>query len=165
VVAALWYFPVFKGRAVRGPLTKNLSHAKILATGCQLYAIDHDGRFPMHLNELAPDYVRQKDLDEWRFTSLGHSERSTILIDWLYFGAGFDDKNPPALLIASPQASTFGKTKQSRIAIAGDAAGAVISEADYQKRLTETVQQMRALDYARHPKSPTASPPKLPLEN
>lgn len=141
-VAAAFFWPMFARTAVRGVQTKNLSNAKQLAIGCRLYAMDHGGRFPLHLSELEPDYIPAGWVDQLRCTSIGRDGEPGFAMDWLYFGAGFDDQNPPRLLIVSPQADTPAR-KQKRVIVEGDTSGRVIDEADYPPLLKETVQQMR----------------------
>ena len=160
VIAVVGLFlPVFGGRSVVGRQTKNLSNAKQLATGCRLYALDHQGRFPMHLDELEPDYF--VDVKSCRYGSEGLKNDPLYRMDWLYFGAGFDESNPPQLLIASPQATTT-REKQMREVVHGDTSGNVVEETKYQGWLAETVKQMRVLDDARHPAkaTPVDAPPK-----
>ena len=61
--------------------------------------------------------------------------------DWLYFGALFGDKNPPPLLIASPQASTVEKVNR-RIVVRGDLSASLVSEAEFQELLRKTIEAM-----------------------
>jgi hypothetical protein len=156
IVVAGLCLPLFSHVAVRGPQTKSLSNAKQLATACRLYAMDHEGRFPMHLNELEPDYIVAGQPDGLRDVSLGKEDDPKYMLDWLYFGAGFEEKNPPRVLIASPQATTTAKT-QKRVVIEGDMSGTIWEEPKYQEMLAETVRQMRALDDARHLSKPAPS--------
>ncbi|MDR3401242.1 MAG: hypothetical protein P4L99_01995 [Chthoniobacter sp.] len=159
VLAAGFCLPLFSTVAVRTPMTKNLSNAKQLATGCQLYAADHAGRFPIHLSELQLDYI--VNVNSLRYTTVDKGNGPKPELVWLYFGAGFDETNPPRILIASPQASTTDK-KQQRIVMESDGSGAVRNEPEYQQMLTETIRQMRALDDSRHPgkSTPTDTPAK-----
>ena len=137
---------------VRGVQTQNMSNARQLGIACMAYANDHQGRFPIHLGELEPDYVT--DLKSLRCVSVGLKNDPKYMMDWLYFGAGFDENNLPQLLIASPQATTT-REKQQRVVIHGDVSGNIIEEAKYQQWLAETVLQIRALDDARHPAKPS----------
>jgi hypothetical protein len=159
VLAAGLCLPLFSTVAVRGAQTKSLSNAKQLATGCKLYAADHAGRFPVHLSELEPDYIAS--VNSLRYTTVDKGDGPKPELDWLYFGAGFEERNQPRILIASPQASTAAKT-QKRVIVEGDMSGAVWNEPNYQEMLAETVRQMRALDDARNPpkSTPTEAPPK-----
>jgi len=159
VLGAGLCLPLFSTVAVRGAQTKNLSNAKQLATGCQLYAADHAGRFPVHLSELQPDYI--VDVNSLRYTTVDKDDGPKPVLDWLYFGAGFEEKNLPRILIASPQATTTAK-RQQRIVVEGDTSGAVRNEPNYQEMLAETVRQMRVLDDSTHPVKPASidAPPK-----
>jgi len=137
----------------------SLSNAKVLATGCRLYADDHDGRFPNHLSELVPDYLSQADLDKNGYLFRASEDDPVILMDWLYFGAGFDETNAPPLLIASPQATAPDGKKQSRVIVAPDTSGMVIREAQYQEKLKETIKRMQSLDENRRLKTPPVATP------
>ena len=80
--------------------------------------------------------------------------------DWLYFGAFFDEKNPPPLLIASPQAFTAGK-KTKRIIIHPDGSGSIVNDDEYQQELRKTIEAMR--QRAGTPTTPaTEAPPASP---
>ena len=152
VVAAVCLFPLQGGSPNYGMRTKNLSHAKQLATACKIYASDHEGRFPVHLSELEPDYIPKGELDKLRCSSVGREGDPTFLMDWLYFGAGFTDENPPHILIVSPQVTT-SLPKPKRVIVKGDGSGRVIDEADYPPLLAETVRQMQAQDAKRREKN------------
>lgn len=99
-VAGVVLLPVFSRTAVRGAQTKSLSNAHQLASGCKLYALDHGGRFPVHLNELEPDYI--SDVKSLRGVIHGSDDKPAYVYDWLYLGGGFTDANPPTIFIASP---------------------------------------------------------------
>lgn len=105
----------------------------------------------MHLSELEPDYMPKGAYDELRFSSVGRENDPKYLMDWLYFGAGFTEQNPPRLLIASPQATTT-LPKSRRVIIEGDTSGRVINEADYAPLLAETIRQIQAEDQKRRGK-------------
>ena len=135
--------PVFGQTAVRGTQTKNLSNAKQLALAVRVYAQDFEGRFPVHLSELVPDYIPRENLDDFLYASkIGKEDDPRLKHDWLYFGAGFDEKNPPPLLIASPHAFK-DKKKQKRIVIYADGSGGVVNDEQYQADLRKTIDAMR----------------------
>jgi hypothetical protein len=140
--------------------TKSLSNAKQLATACKLYAIDNEGKFPARLADLAPDYIF--DLEGFRYLGDGHGEKSRPFRDWLYFGAGFQDTDPLPVLIASPQPADIKSQNAHRIVIAFDTSGMVVREAEYQKRLANTMERMRALEDARRPAASPAPATKPP---
>ncbi len=150
--AALLLLPVFGKTAVRGLQTKNLSNAKQLGLAARQFAEDHDGRFPMQLSEIVPDYLDANQSDYLLFAAkLGDEENPRLKYDWLYFGAGFDDKNPPPLLIAFPLAFRDDK-KQKRIVIYADGSGWIVNEEEYQAELRKTIEAM-------HKKFDAAKPP------
>ena len=147
---------------IRGVQTINMSRGKQLANACILYTVDHGGRFPMHLIELEPHFVAQGRLAELRCSSVGRFYEPKYEMDWLYFGAGFDDENRPRLLIASPQAPTTDKVPK-RVVVCGDISVQIMKEDEYEQLLGETVKQMEALQEFRKtqpvpavPEPPTA---------
>ena len=153
--------PVFGTTAVRGIQTKNLSNAKQLALAAKLYAMDNEGRFPIHLSELEPDYLPPGSLENLLYQAKADKEDPPrYKYDWLYFGAYFDEKNPPPLLIASPQAFTADK-KAKRIIIDSDASGSVVNDDEYQQELRKTIEAMH--QRAGTPTTPaTEAPPASP---
>ena len=134
--------PVFGKTAVRGTQTKNLSNAKQLALAVRIYAQDFEGQFPVHLSDVVPDYISGENLDDFLYASkIGEEDNPRQKHDWLYFGTGFDEKNPPPLLIASPHAFRDGK-KQKRIVIYADGSGSVVNDEQYQAELRKTIEAM-----------------------
>ena len=156
-MAALLLWPVFGRTAVKGVAARNLSNAKQVWLGVKLYADDHDGHFPIHLTELEPDYFPPERLDYLLYrTKAGEEEPPRFRYDWLYFGAFFDDTNPPPLFIASPQAFTAGN-KWRRIIIRGDGSGSIVNDDEYQQELRKTIEAMH--QRAGTPPTPATEPP------
>ena len=142
VIAVGFLVPVFGTTAVRGVQTKNISNAKQLALAVRIYAMDYEGRFPVHLSELVPDYIPGENLDDFLYAAkIGEEDKPRLKHDWLYFGAGFDAANPPTVLIASPHAFRDGK-KQKRIVVHPDGTGGVIDDEQYQAELRKTIEAM-----------------------
>jgi len=164
VAAVFLLLPLFRTTAVRGVQTKNLSTAKQLATGCKVYASDHEGRFPIHLSELEPDYI--PDVAAMQCAIVRDGKDTGEKVDWLYFGAGFSEGQSPSILIASPQMMRPKKPRDKnhgkRVYIEGDLTGQVGTEADYQILLVETVRQMKALDSARRSSNLPTPPAPAP---
>ena len=142
-LVAVLFLPVFGRTAVRGLQTWDLSNAKSLGIASTLYLDDHEGNFPTHLLELVPDYI---DAQNWsRLLYAAHKdkeEKPVPQFDWLYFGAFFDDKNPPPMLIASPQAFTEEKANK-RIVVLANSSASIVSEEEYQDLLRKTIKAMR----------------------
>ena len=123
--------------------TRNLSNAKQLATGVQLYALDHDGRFPMHLSELVPDYIPADTFDALLYRAkAGDQDDLHLQFDWLYFGAFFDEKTAPSIIVASPQTTGFKGKLPKRIVVAADLTASIISDDQYQIELKKTIEAM-----------------------
>ena len=142
-LAALTLLPVFGQKSVVGIQAKNLSNARQLALAAKLYAEDHEGRFPMHLGELAPEYLSVSDLANLQFEVREKSEDPVYAKqDWLYFGAFFDESAPPPIVIASPQTTGFKGKPPKRIVIAGDLTGSIMYEEQYQIELKKTIEAM-----------------------
>jgi len=115
--------------------------------------MDHDGRFPVHLDELVPDYIT--NIKSLRGIIGDSADKPLYTYDWLYFGAGFTDDKPPTVLVASPHITGAGGKPQKRVVVLGDVSGRIFNEDEYQKMLSETVRQMRALDDRQHMPQPT----------
>ena len=134
--------PVFGEVSVVGAQTKSLSNARQLFFAARLYADDHEGLLPLHLNDLVPDYIPAEILDHVLYTAkIEEEEKPRLKYDWLYFGAGFDAKNPPPMLIASPHAFKDDK-KQKRVVIFADGTGAIVNDEQYQTELRKTIEAM-----------------------
>ena len=141
-LAALALLPVFGRKSVVGVQTKQLSNAKQLGTAAKLYAMDNEGRFPLHLAEVEPDYLPSGSFEQLLCEAIdGDKKLPRLKYEWLYFGAFFDEKNPPPLLIASPQAFTADK-KQKRVIIRGDGSGSIVNDDEYQQELRKTIDAM-----------------------
>ena len=134
--------PQISGPSFSATRVRNLSNAKQLGLAAKLFAEDHDGLFPMHLTELAPEVIPAGNLDDLLCaTEIDDESQPRLKYDWLYFGAGFDDKNPPPLLIASPLVFKDG-AKQKRVIIRGDLSGPIVNENEYQAELRKTIEAM-----------------------
>lgn len=145
---------------IYGQLTINASHARQLAIACDVYAADHGGRFPVHLDELTPIYVpNPKSL---RGIARDENDRELYTFDWLYFGRGFTEDKPPAMLLASPAVTAIAGKPQKRVVVNRDGACAIFNEDQYEKVLAKTVRQTRELDDREQPaeSKPAESPAK-----
>jgi hypothetical protein len=160
VLATGILLPFFGKTAARGPFTKNLSNAKQLGTGVYLFAMDHEGRFPMHLSEVFPDYIPAEAWRELLYRPARPSEEqpdSASRYDWLYFGAFFDEQHPPTILIAAPQAFTE-KGKSRRILVYGDGIGAVEADDVCQRKLRQTIKELNERAAVLMPKRENSAP-------
>ena len=135
------------GNVTIGPQqdAKMLGRAKQMALAVKLYAEDHHGSFPMSLGELTPEFVTPDGVPSLQFEV--RDEYNDPLLakqDWLYFGAFFDESDPPPIIIASPQTTGFKGKPPKRIVIAGDMdmTGYVVKEAQYQDLLRKTIEAM-----------------------
>jgi hypothetical protein len=129
--------------------SRNMWHAKALATACTLYASENKDRFPESLSVLSPDYIPSAGANSLQYI-VEETKRPPITADWLYFGAGFTDKNPPSILLAAPApyVETHSKLRfgrEFRVYVEGNGTGHVAKEADYQRLLSETLKQTKAL--------------------
>ena len=141
-LVAVLLLPIWGRMSPGSPLTRDLSNAKNLGLAAKLYAVDHEGRFPMHLSELIPDYLNASNWDGLQFDARNDIHDHVLSKqDWLYFGSFFDEKNPPPILIASPQTPTGTKTKK-RIIIRGDGTGSLVKDDEYQQQLRKTIEAM-----------------------
>jgi len=136
LVAGGLFLPLSNQTAKRGATNRNLSNGRQVALAAKLFAEDRDGRFPVHLFELIPDYLTAEDLSKLRFAPpLPNGEAGEPEYDWLYFGAFQTTDDPLRILMASPTATVRKDGGAKRVVIAGDLAGRIISEEDYQREL------------------------------
>ena len=143
-LAAALLLPMFGRSSPASGNTRNLSNAKQLALGVKLYAMDNEGRLPMHLSELIPDYIDAAGWEHLLFdTRKDNKDSDYPKQDWLYFGAFLDETNAPPVLIASPQPAT-DSSKRWRIVIHNDWTGTLITEPEYQAELRKTVAHLHA---------------------
>ena len=138
-----------------GQMNLNSTSARQLAIACMAYAAEHGGRFPVQLDELALSYA--PNLTSLRGIARDANGENIYTFDWLYFGRGFTDDKPPAILIASPAVAATAGKPQHRVVIHGDFSPAVLDAVEYEKLLAETVRQMRELDDRQHPVQPASS--------
>jgi hypothetical protein len=161
IIAAFFSWPGDAALRMRGVQTRNLSNARQIATACKLYAQNHEGHFPIHLSELEPNYVSRGALSRLGCAREEPDDELDHPMNWFYFGAGFDDKNPPQLLIASPQGALTRRI-QKRVTIKGDMSWQIVNEDDYERLFGQTVKQMEALQESRKPQPSTPAPDPQP---
>lgn len=79
----------------RGALNRRLHQAMSIGVACKLYASDHEGNYPDHLQDLVPDYVNDarvlsfRSIDDQRELEskyFGGSERSAPDVPLLRVG-------------------------------------------------------------------------------
>ena len=144
VLTVVWFalFPPYTLSPMVAQRVRNLSNAKQLGLAAKLYAVDHEGRFPMHLSELTAEYIQMESWENLQFDPRKDiHDHVRPKQDWLYFGAFFDEKNPPPILIASPQTLTGTKILK-RIVIRSDNSAQTVNENDYQHELRKTIEAM-----------------------
>ena len=148
LVTALLLLP-FGKLSPASPFYRDIFSAKQLGIAARSYAEDHEGQFPTHLSELVPEYVPAEGWDSILFdTRKDIHDPPLPKQDWVYFGAFFDQTNPPPLLIASPQ--TFGSKTQKRIVVRGDGSADGVKIDEYQELLRKTIEAMhRRFDAAK----------------
>lgn len=160
VIAGLVVDHVVPRTLIYGQMTINADHARQLGIACMAYAADHGGRFPVHLEELVPAYVPNPT--NLRGIARDANDREVYTFDWLYFGRGFTEDKPPAMLLASPAVTAIAGKPQKRVVVKGDGACTLSDEKRYEEMLAETVRQTRELDDRRYPakSEPPESSPK-----
>ena len=106
--------PVFSQVQLRAKQTQSLSHAKQIAMGCKIYALDHNGAFPATLEELFPEFLQDRSVFICPLS--GPSEP----MGYLYFGGKETDPADKPLIV-SKSADRRGK----RIVVHIDMSGAI----------------------------------------
>jgi hypothetical protein len=164
VVIAFALFPVPVGPNTSELTIRNLSNAHQIGFAVRLFTEDHEGRFPIHLSELVPDYLLADSWHQLLYRPDGRSEAA--LYDWIYFGGFFDEKNPPPILIASPQECTVGK-RDKRVIVHGDISAMIVREEEYQAELKKTIEAMHQRRASLPPPAtiPAAQDERLRLES
>ena len=137
----LWLSPQIGPSADATPV-RNLSNARQMGLAAQEYSNDHEGQLPLDLTDCVPHYIQPSAFEELRFDPRKSGERARPKSDWRYFGAFFDAKNSPPLLLASPQFFIVGKTNK-RIVVRGDLSASIVREEEYQQLLRKTIEAMR----------------------
>ncbi|MEA3211118.1 MAG: hypothetical protein QOE70_4175 [Chthoniobacter sp.] len=138
VLVGLFAWPAY-GPGVPSVVFRNLSYAKQLGLAAKLYAADHQGRYPVHLSEVMPDYLPADAWKKMLFEPMMTSQTTApARYDWIYFGAFTDENKPPRILIASPQAIT-DSGKSRRVVINGNISGEIMDEGRYQEELRQTI--------------------------
>jgi hypothetical protein len=145
--AEMFVVPHLRSRPVaRNVKEKNLQSSKFLVQGCNQFAAEHGGRYPVALRDLAPEYISPGFEDAFSFREGRDGDRYLRLKDWQYFGTGFDASHPPRLLIASPQE---GPTPDLQTRVALDATGKVVKDDKYDQALADTMKRIKALPPSR----------------
>src|SRR5205823_4298386 len=80
----------------------SMSHAKQIAMGCKLYALDHKDAFPPSLDELVPEYLPDRAVFTCPLSG------PTVPIGYEYFG-GKDTDPPEKVLLVSKAADRRGR--------------------------------------------------------
>jgi hypothetical protein len=82
-----------------------VTNARIVAVACSSYASEHDGKFPMKLEDLVPDYLEKDDLESYAQSEFGGYE---------YIG-GQDTDASDKVLFFSKRSNTEGKHIVARV--------------------------------------------------
>lgn len=166
VIAAL-LLPTFGELSYHGTGLRNYSSAVQLAHGIKDFASDHDGRYPVHLSELVPDYIPPERYNELLYRPVRRDMDEPFpspQYDWLYFGAFRNETHPPTILIASPQTFTQQGKKPHRIVVHPDGtinqlAVTQLKEPEFQAKLATTIKELNERAAALMPKPTDSATP------
>lgn len=114
-IAAGVAMPVFGKAQEKEKAAKSLSNAKLIATGCRLYAVDNIGKFPPKLEALVPDYIANATVFVSPFAPgepMGYT-----------YTAGLTDTSPPNLDLIEDK---FSVIQGQRVVVHVDSSGEVI---------------------------------------
>lgn len=106
--------------------TRELSDLKQVATGCRLYALDHEGRFPERVGELFPDYLPDHRIF---FTRTRDGDPPQPI---LYF-PGYKDGGDQQTLVAASPRPFASRQGSSRVVVLADGTATVIPESKFQE--------------------------------
>ena len=105
-----------------------------MGTVLKIYASDHTGHLPSTLRAMIPEYLSEKNFDDFRYEAKKTGER----LDWLYYPwENLDVLPQDTILLASPV--TLLNTSGVPLRIVTKAAGDTyyIPEADFQRLIRE----------------------------
>jgi hypothetical protein len=102
-----------EGAGKQAEVTKSLNNAKQIGAACNMYATDHDGKFPSQLKELVPHYITDEATLRSPFAP-EDAEGYTIV-------PGLTYKAPPDTILAEDAHSVQGAGKRIVIQVDGTA--------------------------------------------
>lgn len=83
-----------------------IGHARQLTTGLQMYAADHDGKFPSHLGQLVEEGILSPEqFAKWAFAT----QYDGLPIPWVYFNGLQDSAPDSSPLLMHPLPGKGGK--------------------------------------------------------
>jgi hypothetical protein len=97
ILAGVASIPIAKNLCTPTAQSKRLNDAKGIALACRLYATDHKGHYPDHLEDLVPTYLPDK-----RFLVF-HSADGKRDLHCEYFGGKVTDSPAKTLLRVQPE--------------------------------------------------------------
>ena len=105
-----------------------------MGTALKIYASEHDGHLPPTLRAMIPEYLSEKNFDDFRYEWPTKSGRR----DWLYFPwENLDALPQDTIILASPVTLLNTSGVQLRIVTKADGSFDYIPEADFQRLIRE----------------------------
>ena len=124
---------LFPQRQPDGRFAHSMSNLKQIGWSLHLYAKDNDGRMPLLLSALTPEFLEADSLPKLRFQDLDGKTG----LDWLYYPkADFNALPDVTILAASPRTMRLAG-KEKRMVLHGDTSVTTMLEPDFQKQLAE----------------------------
>jgi hypothetical protein len=123
-LAAIATPSVFKALE-RAKTVQNISSSRQMHLGLQMYASDHEGKYPSDLEALDASGPIGS------MAALSYKGDNDTPLAWIYFPGLDDTSDPQAIILASPE--TFKQNREpSRIVVRVDGSVKTISELEYQ---------------------------------
>ena len=133
VVIVVWASQPGSSNGVASTLVRSMNNVRQIGLALLLYAKDNDGKLPMLLSALSPDYLDADALPKLRF----RDQDGKTDLDWLYYPkANINTLPDTTILAAAPRARRHGG-KEERIVLHRDFSVTRMPEAQFQKQLAE----------------------------
>ena len=118
---------------VGGTLVRSMNNVRQIGLVLRLYAKDNDGKLPLLLTALSPDYLYADTLPKLRFCDQdGKTE-----LDWLYYPKANINTLPDATILAAAPRTWRHAGKEERIVLHCDISVTRMPEAEFQKQLAD----------------------------
>ena len=116
-----------------GTQVRSVNNVRQIGLALLLYAKDNDGKLPLLLSALPPDYLDADSLPKLRFCDQdGKTE-----LDWLYYPKPNINTLSDATILAAAPRTRHSGGKDVRIVLHCDGSVTLMSEAEFQKQLGE----------------------------
>ena len=133
VAIVVWAGQPGSSNGVASTLVRSMNNVRQIGLALLLYAKDNDGKLPLLLSALSPDYLDADSLPKLRF----RDQDGKTDLDWLYYPkANINTLPDTTILAAAPRTRRHGGNEK-RIVLHRDGSVVTMPEAEFQKQLAE----------------------------